>query len=549
MALLVTIIAWLCGCVVGMALMSLHPAGLNPGYGVGVAALGALAVAPTLLVRKHVPSFLVCVAVVGFLLGSGRTLITHMPVTPLDLAYYNKEEGSARVLVTGVISEEPQLRDRSQRVRLKARSVRLAPVSSQSVGSRQNQPLATDFAVSGDMYAILPRYPIYSAGEQLALDGELTAPPVFPGFDYRAYLSRQGVYSYMLFPRVVSLGPSEADSSILRSIQAARSQVRGTLNSAISEPQAAIAVSVVTGDRSAIPVAVEEAFRRTGTSHILAISGQNITLLVGCIWLVYRGRSRRGRMPVGLLLAVLAGLAFYTIFTGANPPVARAAAMGAIFLMAPALGRRPDALAALALSAFVITLVDPDAVADGGFQLTYAAMLGLAFIAPQLHALFQRMKLPALLSVPLAASLGAQTATTPIIALLTGEVSLISPAATLSADAALLPLMVTGIVTGIVGGISQTLASVVGLSVWPFAWWLVASAESWAALPWASVSAETVTTTTAALYYLSLALLLVLPRRLTAGKLRAMIASQPLLFSLTVCAAILWGLLCWLLTL
>jgi competence protein ComEC len=130
------------------------------------------------------------------------------------------------------------------------------------------------------MYAIVPRYPELGIGETLSLSGHLTPPPTFDDFDYAAYLARQGVFSYMTFPKVVPIGHN-AENGWQSFITARRVAARATLQSAVDEPEASIAVGVVTGDRSSMSDFLQAAFRNSGTTHILAISGQNISLLVG----------------------------------------------------------------------------------------------------------------------------------------------------------------------------------------------------------------------------------------------------------------------------
>jgi hypothetical protein len=187
------------------------------------------------------------------------------------------------VSITGVVSAEPFFSDRSQRLRISARSIKASADSSV-------------IAVSGDMYAILPRYPEFEMGEILSLSGQLKAPPSFSDFDYAAYLARQGVFSYMNFPKIASLGHSD-EGGPGAFIVGQRAEARRVLQSAVPEPEASIAVGVVTGDRSSLSDQVQAAFRRSGTTHILAISGENISLLSR--WIVPQGRQGGARTVTG----------------------------------------------------------------------------------------------------------------------------------------------------------------------------------------------------------------------------------------------------------
>jgi competence protein ComEC len=207
--------------------------------------------------------------------------------------------------------------------------------------------------------------------------------------------------------------------------------------------------------------------------------------------------GRHGRTSLDLL---------YTIFTGAAPSVVRAAIMGTVLLLGPLLGRRYDPVAAIALSAAVMFLFDPDVLADPGFQFSFLALLGITFVSTLLLAFIERIRyrkvrVPALIAYPISATFGAVIGSAPMVALVTGWLSLVAPLATLSADFALPPLMIAGIATVILGSAGTAFALLPGLLVWPFAWWLLANSLFWSSLPWAGVDAGALSTTHVLLYY------------------------------------------------
>jgi competence protein ComEC len=380
-------VALLIASEIGLIVIDQHPAGLDARYGWLILALSLFTFVPLLLGWPDKRERWGSILLIAALLGCGRALLIHPPITDRDLAYYNAAPDSPRVFVTGSISGEPAYTDRSQRLRVSARTIQLAPSPPKEV--------------SGDMYVVLPRYPTFDIGERLVLSGTLTAPPRFEGFDYPAYLARHGIFSYMTFPRVRNLGAGDATGP-QRLLVDARSRVREALRRNIAEPQAALVVGVVTGDRTSIPRDVQEAFLRSGTTHILAISGQNISLLVGAVWLFYGAATRRRRMSMPVLLLVLLMLAAYTAFTGATPAVVRAALMGSVLLAAPLVLRRYDPIAALSLSAAVMVFSDPDVLADAGFQLSFAAMLGISLLGPRIYRRMKQWRIPAIVSLPIA---------------------------------------------------------------------------------------------------------------------------------------------------
>jgi competence protein ComEC len=490
-------VSLVCGCGLGLLLLAQYPGGLDPTYGLALLALALGAAICAFILRGDRQFSQFVLVLTFFMVGCGLGLLQHTPATSSDVAFYNAPQSAddqsvTFVTLTGKVTGEPTLADRSQTLRVSAEAIRLAD---------STPPIA----IKGDLLVIVPRYPEYSYGERLSLVGKLTAPPQFAGFDYAAYLSHLGIYSYMSFPRTTSLGHPDGDW-LAASIIGARASARDALQQAIAETQSSLAVGVVVGDRSSMPDDLKEAFKVTGTTHILAISGENISLLVGLVWLAAGGGKGKRRMPVWLTLVTIATLVIYTAFTGATASVVRAAIMGAILLVAPLVGRRYDPLAALAVAAAGMVLLDPYVLADAGFQLSFLAMLGITTLAPQIYEFSKRMRLPAALGLPIATTLAAQAATLPLGILLSGQFSLISPLATLTADLALLPLMLSGIVTAFIGLLPaiSALGAISGAVAWLSASWLLWWVQLWASLPFASVRVEGFVPLYSALYYATL---------------------------------------------
>ena len=487
------IVAWLFGCALGLYVAGLYPRGLESTPGVVLIVLSFASLLVAFIGREDRRAWWAALFTAAFLLGCGIALVRHPLITPGHLAHYNSSGGNDTEVI-GTVSAEPVRLDTYQRVRLAAEEIR----PSGEIAARR---------VNGDLIALLPRYPARQTGERLSLSGALTEPPTFSGFDYAAYLARQGVHSYMRFPRARSLNPSpdgDAMAPLAQLVGSARERARDALRRNIPEPQAALAVGVVVGDRSSLPPWVEEAFKRSGTTHVLAISGQNIALIVGFIWLIFGGGTGQRRLPSWLVPLVLALLAFYTLFTGANAAVVRASTMAAVLIMAPVVGRRYDPVAALAVTAFVMALLDPDTLFDAGFQLSFGALLGMTLISPLLYRGLTRLRVPGLLALIASASLGAQATTIPLSALLTGGVSLVSLFATVTIDVMLLPLMLTGIATALLDILLPGAGAITGLLAWACAAWMTGWVSLWSALPVAYAELEAVPLTWIILYYVTI---------------------------------------------
>jgi competence protein ComEC len=228
-----------------------------------------------------------------------------------------------------------------------------------------------------------PRY-----GNRLVLSGLLQPPPEIEGFDYAGYLARQGVYGILSDPAVQSTAEG-ASNPLWAALFAFRRRALETLRALYPEPEGSLLAGILLGEESSIPADLQDAFSRTGTSHIVAISGFNISIIAG-LFLALTKRLPR-RIP-GWLVAAL-GIALYTVLVGAAASVVRAAIMGGMAILARRLGRRSDGLTSLAFSGAAMTAVQPWTLWDIGFQLSFAATLGLILYADPLQSGIERLLL------------------------------------------------------------------------------------------------------------------------------------------------------------
>ena len=216
-------------------------------------------------------------------------------------------------------------------------------------------------------------------GDRLLLEGRLVEPPVFEGFDYRDYLARQGVHMTLAFPATVELLAENQGSPLLARLSDLRFEMSQALRDSLPEPQASLAQTLLLGQRGSLPPSLKEDFRNTGTSHLLAISG----LHVGILLMLSLGVSAYllGRRGQYYLLTPLVLIWVYALLSGLSPSALRAAIMGSVFLAALALGRPRSALPALALAAGVMAGVSPQMLRELSFQLSFAAVAGIALLA------------------------------------------------------------------------------------------------------------------------------------------------------------------------
>lgn len=311
-----------------------------------------------------------------------------------------------------------------------------------------------------------------SYGSRLTLKGELArqAPKSGGSAPYCLGLRKGAILERFSEP---------GGSTPARLLHFTRTWARKRLQALFPEPQASLLVGILLGSRTALPQDVTEAFSRSGTSHILAISGWNITLVVGLLGGLTRLLPRRLALPV-----VLAGIGAYTLLVGAGAAVVRAALMGSLYLFARQLGRPADALTALFASAWMMTLWDPHLMADIGFQLSCSATLGMLLFVPVWSDVLQRW--PSWLKESLAATLASQLLTWPMVALHFRTYSLVVPLANLLACPALAPLMLLGTLALFLGQVPLVGPLVCGAG-WVFGGYMLGIVRWTGSLSWAAL--------------------------------------------------------------
>jgi len=279
------------------------------------------------------------------------------------------------------------------------------------------------------------------------------------------------------------LGPVPGvDLAQLLSLDGLRGDLARPLRVLVPEPESGILLGIVLGERASVSPDLARAFAVSGTTHLLAISGFNMTLVGAGVALALRGRAR----PMVRAVATVAAILTYSLLVGLAPSVMRAALMASVASCGLASGRRAATANALCVAVTAMLFADPAAIADLGFVLSAAATAGLVLWQAPLAARFTR--LPGALREGLATTLAASVLTLPVVAAAFGRVSLVSPLANLVAVPLFPPLMLTGAAASAVGALSLDLARPVALVAYGCALALRTVVELFAALPVAAIS-------------------------------------------------------------
>jgi competence protein ComEC len=294
--------------------------------------------------------------------------------------------------------------------------------------------------------------------------------------------------------------------------------VRASIRDSVAHRPAAeraLVPALVDGDDGGLDDGLVEDFRTTGLTHLLAVSGTNLTLVVGFLLVLARWSGVRGRWSY---LVGAIGIVGFVLLARTEPSVLRAAVMGTVALFAMGANGRQRGSRALGVAVVILLLLDPGLAASAGFVLSVLATAGILLLAPGWRDAMVRW-LPRWAAEAIAVPAAAQLACTPVVAAISGQVSLVAVAANLAVAPVVGPATVLGLAGGLAGLVWEAAGRVLGsLAGWCVAW-IVLVAERGADLPSAAIgwgtTAPALVLLTAVVVALALAAPYLLRRRVT----------------------------------
>jgi competence protein ComEC len=285
-------------------------------------------------------------------------------------------------------------------------------------------------------------------------------------------------------PRIVSRSPSR--SWLLRASETVRAAVRQRALDTLPPERAGLLVGIALGDTSLEPAELDRAFTTAGLTHLTAVSGQNLAVVLAAgLGIAVAFRARRPLLA-GLGVALVA---LFALLTRWEPSVLRASAMAILALLGVATGRGPGGRRALCLGAMLLLLANPALVSSLGFRLSVAATAGVLWLGPTATQILPG-RLPHVVRSAIGISLGAQAGATPVLALAFGQISMAGLAANLVAVPVATAPMLLGVVAAAAAVIGPlgAIATLACRLADPFLAALVAIAEHTSSLPAASLS-------------------------------------------------------------
>ncbi len=329
-------------------------------------------------------------------------------------------------------------------------------------------------------------WPEYRYGDRIRAQGVLEKPTLIDRFDYDSYLRVRGISLLMQRARVESMHDARSDvlTTIFRTIYACRTWFEERINRVQIEPEASLLAGLLTGSRRGIPKRIAEDFRASGITHIVAISGYNITIILSLLSSLLFFLPLKRRFPI-----LVSGIVLFTIFVGGSPSVVRACIMGILGLLALQTNRKATIRLTILWTAFFMLCHNPLLLRyDAGFQLSFLAVIGIAELTPMLTKLLRCVPTTMALRDSLIATLAAQIATLPLTVILFRQVSLVAPITNLLV-APLLPIaMLLGFLGAMLGIVSLPLGLICSYVAWLVLHGIILIASLCASVPFSTIT-------------------------------------------------------------
>lgn len=374
--------------------------------------------------------------------------------------------------ITGKIINKPEIDYKSQKATVKI-------LNYSEIG----------MAKPANILVSLPHYPVYKYGDRLKLEGRIEKPGIINGFDYGRYLKKSLIYGVINQPQNVQIVPSKLSASekAVKLLYSVSDAFEKSLNRILPEPHASLASGLILGIKRNIPDYFNDALSKTGLTHIIALSGYNITIILVVLSNILLGYLNRKQVLVIGTLLVLA----FVILTGAASSVIRAAIFSLMVIFGKTIGRQADFTNLMLLAAVSMLLLNPFLLrSDVGFQLSFLAFAGIIYLTPIIQKIFEKekyKKVPEFIKNPLSETLGAQIMVTPLILTTFGRVSFISPVANVLVLWMIPFTMALAFIAGIGGIIFYPLGKILSFLLWPCLEFIIKVVMTLSKIPFASL--------------------------------------------------------------
>ena len=407
--------------------------------------LGIFLICSGFLPRGKKPLILNFAIILGFcalffVLGILRVQISEFNIVNDKLSKLN---GKGQVVLTGIINDEPDIRDTSQKLEVKV----------------------------GDSVVLVTakRYPEYNYLDKIKITGKLEAPMVTDDFNYKNYLLKDGIYSVMNFAKIDSVSTKHRYNLFSYSYEKilfVKQKLEQSIQDNFLPPHSLILDGIIFGNNKNMTQDLRGKLNIAGLRFLTAISGVHVIILSAILisLLMFLGLSRIQSFYSSIFI-----IWFYIVITGFTTSGIRAAIMGSIFIVAGALGRQNTSSRTIVLAAALMLLQNPLLlIYDVGFQLSFMACLGIIYLKPSLNFLLKILFKDKLreLSDMISVTFAAQIFTLPIMIFNFGTISLAAPITSILILPVMPAILSFGFLFSIFAAISKFLGWIFYVPTW-----------------------------------------------------------------------------------
>lgn len=366
-------------------------------------------------------------------------------------------------------------------------------IADEVIEKAEAQQIVIDDVLVGDTHALgqvmiwAPKYPRLEYGDRIAFRCDLEVAEPFEGFAYDKYLRSRGVLAVCWHPKSLSV-QEQTGGGWRGTIFSMKRKVLDKTEQIFSEPQSTFLSGLLFGGKGSLSSEIRDDFVTTGTSHILAASGYNVSIFSRFIFLALVALVFRRKTALAIVAAMIG---VYVVMSGLDPAVTRAGIMGLVVLFGRGLGRASSTASVrnvLALTAVVMLAANPYLLLDDvGFQLSFVSTIGLVLLVPRIEHWFQFIPTSGGFREAIVSTVAATGMSLPVLIWQFGSISIVSVLVNLI----VLPLvpytMALGAIAISAGFVSNAIASILAVPAWSLLSIMLYVVRWFAALPGALV--------------------------------------------------------------
>ncbi len=420
--------------------------------------------------HKQIAVFGFCL--IFFVLGIWRHSQAEVSILRNELKNFN--DRGDKIVLTGIVSAEPKFSSSSQKLTIKVNQLDFED---------------ENLSVAGKVLIFANKYPEYKYGDELKITGELKSPTEdLDGFNYKNYLEKDGIFSTISWPEIKIIGQNKGNV-IHGFLFSFKEKLQESMTRFMSPPQSAL-LEALFGDEGNISQEWKDKFNITGTRHITAVSGMNITIICALIFnfLLALGFWRNHAFYIAVVFIV-----FYIIMIGAPASAVRAGIMGIIFMTAQHFGRMSAGGRAVAFASVFMLFLNPFLLKfDVGFQLSFLAVLGLIYLQPVFMDIFQKVPNIFQLRFTLAATISAQIFTLPVLIYNFGRIPVLSVLSNILIVPTLSFATLLGFFYSVLGLFSGFLGQVFSWTAWLILTYVIKVIDLFSKIPFATLQVQNV---------------------------------------------------------